>query len=95
MVSRFKDAKAPFCIVIVRDMWLTGFHAPCLPTMYADKPLQGHGLMQAIAGGCRLSSPGRKRGAFARWNSPLVGRAVTWRGGYAEGRGATGWVSAS
>jgi type I restriction enzyme R subunit len=35
--------------VIVRDMWLTGFDAPCLHTMYADKPMQGHGLMQAIA----------------------------------------------
>jgi len=35
--------------VIVRDMWLTGFDAPCLTTMYADKPMQGHGLMQAIA----------------------------------------------
>jgi type I restriction enzyme R subunit len=38
-----------FRIVIVRDMWLTGFDAPCLHTMYADKPMQGHGLMQAIA----------------------------------------------
>jgi type I restriction enzyme R subunit len=36
-------------IVIVRDMWLTGFDVPCLHTMYADKPMQGHGLMQAIA----------------------------------------------
>jgi type I restriction enzyme R subunit len=36
-------------MVIVRDMWLTGFDAPCLHTMYADKPMQGHGLMQAIA----------------------------------------------
>jgi type I restriction enzyme R subunit len=35
--------------VIVRDMWLTGFDAPCLHTMYVDKPMQGHGLMQAIA----------------------------------------------
>jgi len=47
--NRFKDAKDPFKIVIVRDMWLTGFDAPCLHTMYADKPMQGHGLMQAIA----------------------------------------------
>ena len=36
-------------IVIVRDMWLTGFDAPCLHTMYVDKPMRGHGLMQAIA----------------------------------------------
>ncbi len=39
----------PFKIVIVRDMWLTGFDAPCLHTMYVDKPMRGHGLMQAIA----------------------------------------------
>jgi type I site-specific restriction-modification system R (restriction) subunit len=49
MANRFKDAKDPFRIVIVRDMWLTGFDAPCLHTMYADKPMRGHGLMQAIA----------------------------------------------
>ena len=49
LANRFKDANHPFKIVIVRDMWLTGFDAPCLHTMYADKPMQGHGLMQAIA----------------------------------------------
>jgi len=49
LAKRFKDAKDPFKIVIVRDMWLTGFDAPCLHTMYADKPMRGHGLMQAIA----------------------------------------------
>jgi type I restriction enzyme R subunit len=49
LANRFKDAKDPFKIVIVRDMWLTGFDAPCLHKMYADKPMQGHGLMQAIA----------------------------------------------
>ncbi len=49
LANRFKDPKDPFKIVIVRDMWLTGFDAPCLHTMYADKPMQGHGLMQAIA----------------------------------------------
>jgi len=49
LANRFKDAADPFKIVIVRDMWLTGFDAPCLHTMYADKPMQGHGLMQAIA----------------------------------------------
>jgi type I restriction enzyme R subunit len=49
LANRFKDSKDPFRIVIVRDMWLTGFDAPCLHTMYADKPMQGHGLMQAIA----------------------------------------------
>jgi type I restriction enzyme, R subunit len=47
--KRFKNANDPFKIVIVRDMWLTGFDAPCLHTMYLDKPMRGHGLMQAIA----------------------------------------------
>lgn len=49
LATRFKNPSDPFRIVIVRDMWLTGFDAPCLHTMYADKPMQGHGLMQAIA----------------------------------------------
>jgi len=46
---RMKDAGDPLKLVIVRDMWLTGFDAPCLHTMYIDKPMRGHGLMQAIA----------------------------------------------
>jgi type I restriction enzyme R subunit len=49
LARRLKDPKDPFRIVIVRDMWLTGFDAPCLHTMYVDKPMRGHGLMQAIA----------------------------------------------
>jgi len=49
LAKRFKDPKDGFKIVIVRDMWLTGFDAPCLHTMYLDKPMRGHGLMQAIA----------------------------------------------
>ena len=47
--NRFRDANDPFRIVLVRDMWLTGFDAPSLHTMYLDKPMRGHGLMQAIA----------------------------------------------
>lgn len=47
--DRFKDKDDPFKIALVRDMWLTGFDAPCLHTMYVDKPMKGHGLMQAIA----------------------------------------------
>lgn len=47
--KRFKDATDPLKIVIVRDMWLTGFDAPCAHTMYIDKPMKGHNLMQAIA----------------------------------------------
>jgi type I restriction enzyme R subunit len=49
LAVRFKNAKDPFKVVIVRDMWLTGFDVPCLHTMYVDKPMRGHGLMQAIA----------------------------------------------
>ena len=49
LANRFRDANDPFRIVLVRDMWLTGFDAPCLHTMYVDKPMRGHGLMQAIA----------------------------------------------
>src|SRR2546429_2503569 len=49
LAARFKDSKDPFKIVIVRDMWLTGFDAPSLNTMYVDKPMRGHSLMQAIA----------------------------------------------
>ncbi|CAJ3981567.1 HsdR family type I site-specific deoxyribonuclease [Burkholderia pseudomallei] len=47
--KRFKDPADPFKLVIVRDMWLTGFDAPCMHTMYIDKPMRGHNLMQAIA----------------------------------------------
>jgi len=49
LANRFRDAKDPFRIAIVRDMWLTGFAAPSLHTMYVDKPMRGHALMQAIA----------------------------------------------
>jgi type I restriction enzyme R subunit len=49
VAKRFKDPADPLKLVIVRDMWLTGFDVPCLHTMYVDKPMQGHGLMQAIA----------------------------------------------
>jgi len=49
LANRFRDPRDPFRIVIVRDMWLTGFDCPSLHTMYVDKPMRGHGLMQAIA----------------------------------------------
>ncbi len=49
LANRFKDPHDPFKVAIVRDMWLTGFDVPPLHTMYIDKPMQGHGLMQAIA----------------------------------------------
>ncbi|VEF12390.1 type I restriction-modification enzyme, R subunit [Pseudomonas fluorescens] len=47
--KRFKDPLDPLKLVIVRDMWLTGFDAPCVHTLYVDKPMKGHNLMQAIA----------------------------------------------
>jgi type I restriction enzyme R subunit len=49
LAKRFKNPQDPLKIVLVRDMWLTGFDAPSLHTMYADKPMRSHGLMQAIA----------------------------------------------
>ena len=47
--KRFKNPADPLRLVIVRDMWLTGFDAPCVHTLYLDKPMKGHNLMQAIA----------------------------------------------
>jgi type I restriction enzyme R subunit len=49
LAQRLKDPENPLDLVIVCDMWLTGFDAPCLHTMYIDKPMKGHNLMQAIA----------------------------------------------
>ena len=49
LANRFRDPEDAFQVAIVRDMWLTGFDAPSLHTMYVDKPMRGHGLMQAIA----------------------------------------------
>ena len=49
LAKRFRDSGDPLRMVLVRDMWLTGFDAPSLHTMYVDKPMRGHGLMQAIA----------------------------------------------
>ncbi len=49
LANCFRDPNDPFKVVIVRDMWLTGFDCPSLHTMYIDKPMRGHGLMQAVA----------------------------------------------
>ena len=49
LAKRYRDPSDPLQVVLVRDMWLTGFDAPSLHTMYVDKPMRGHGLMQAIA----------------------------------------------
>ena len=52
LATRIKDNNDELKLVIVRDMWLTGFDAPSLHTLYIDKPMQGHSLMQAIARVC-------------------------------------------
>ncbi|MCD4774328.1 MAG: type I restriction endonuclease subunit R, partial [Bacteroidales bacterium] len=49
LADRMKDTEDELKLVIVRDMWLTGFDAPSLHTLYIDKPMKGHNLMQAIA----------------------------------------------
>jgi type I restriction enzyme R subunit len=49
LANTFKEIDSTFKIVIVRDMWLTGFDVPAMTTMYVDKPMEGHGLMQSIA----------------------------------------------
>src|SRR5450759_2722958 len=49
LAERMKDPADPLRLVIVRDMWLTGFDVPCLHTLYIDKLMRGHNLMQAIA----------------------------------------------
>ena len=54
LANRFRDSDDLFHVVLVRDMWLTGFDAPSLHTMYLDKPMRGHGLMQAIASPHRM-----------------------------------------
>jgi type I restriction enzyme, R subunit len=56
LANRFRDAQDAFNMVLVRDMWLTGFDAPSLHTMCVDKPMRGHGLMQAIARDMRAAN---------------------------------------
>lgn len=60
--DRLKNPKDPLKLVIVRDMWLTGFDAPCLHTLYVDKPMRGHTLMQAIARVNRVFTEGKEGG---------------------------------
>ena len=55
LAKRFRDSDDPFKVVIVRDMWLTGFDVPTLSTLYLDKPLKAHTLMQAIARANRVA----------------------------------------
>jgi type I restriction enzyme R subunit len=60
--DRLKNPNDPLKLVIVRDMWLTGFDAPCLHTLYVDKPMRGHNLMQAIARVNRVFTEGKSGG---------------------------------
>lgn len=60
--DRLKNPNEPLKLVIVRDMWLTGFDAPCLHTLYVDKPMRGHNLMQAIARVNRVFTEGKEGG---------------------------------
>jgi type I restriction enzyme R subunit len=60
--DRLKNPNDPLRLVIVRDMWLTGFDAPCLHTLYVDKPMRGHNLMQAIARVNRVFTEGKEGG---------------------------------
>ena len=66
LAKRAKDADDPLRLVIVRDMWLTGFDAPSMHTMYIDKPMRGHGLMQAIA---RVNRVFRDKPAGSSWTT--------------------------
>ena len=60
--DRLKNPTDSLKLVIVRDMWLTGFDAPCLHTLYVDKPMRGHNLMQAIARVNRVFTEGKEGG---------------------------------
>ena len=60
--ERLKNPADSLKLVIVRDMWLTGFDAPCLHTLYVDKPMRGHSLMQAIARVNRVFTEGKEGG---------------------------------
>jgi type I restriction enzyme R subunit len=95
LAKRFKNPDDSLKLVLVRDMWLTGFDAPCMHTMYIDKPMQGHGLMQAIARVNRVFRqarrshrrlPGPRRSAQAR--APHLHRER--RPGRSQGRSGRG-----
>ena len=78
LALRFKAPGDPLRIVIVRDMWLTGFDAPCLHTMYVDKPMRGHGLMQAIAASTASSRTSPAGWSWITWDWPKS-FATRWR----------------
>jgi len=79
--KRFKDPPDPLRLVIVRDMWLTGFDAPCVHTLYVDKPMKGHNLMQAIARVNRVFK-GKQGGLVVDYigiGNPSVALWSSWR----------------
>lgn len=71
VAERFKKPDSGFDLVIVRDMWLTGFDAPALHTLYLDKPMRGHNLMQAIARVNRVFGPSRAALSSTIWASAM------------------------
>ncbi len=90
LAQRFRDPKDPFQIVLVRDMWLTGFDAPSLHTMYVDRPMRGHGLMQAIARGNRVfrDKPGGLVGVYLGLADELRKALATYTEAGGEGKTA-------
>jgi len=79
MEDAFKDPQHPFRIAIVCAMWLTGFDVECLATLYIDKPMKAHNLMQAIARANRIF-PGKECGVIVSTspNPPSIESAVDW-----------------
>ena len=88
LARRFRDPADPFRIVLVRDMWLTGFDAPSLHTLYLDKPMRGHGLMQAIARVNRVfrDKPGGLVVDYLGLDRELASALETWTESGGEGR---------
>src|SRR5207244_8333376 len=70
VATAFKDPAHPFRVAIVCAMWLTGFDVECLSTMYVDKPMKAHTLMQAIARANRVY-PGKDFGLIVDYNGML------------------------
>ena len=94
--KEFKKADNPFRIAIVCAMWLTGFDVKCLATLYLDKPMQGHTLMQAIARVNRVGG-GKKHGPIIDYNGMIkslrralatLPRVIGW---HRQGEGRTGY----
>ncbi|OOF47846.1 restriction endonuclease subunit R [Rodentibacter trehalosifermentans] len=90
---RFKDPNDSLKIVIVRDMWLTGFDVPCCNTMYLDKPMKGHNLMQAVARVNRVfSNKSRENGGLVVDYIGLVDELKKAMEDYTNAGGSTGFI---